>query len=94
MTEAQQTFIEMSKRYEALKEEMKALKLIMTESMIEIGVGKHFQDHVDNTVFQIVKPTGTFISFDDIGYERTRREGEAKGSMSMKRANELGYNVK
>jgi predicted metal-dependent phosphotriesterase family hydrolase len=89
----QEELIELSKQYEAGKEAMKILKQKMLAVMTQIGVGNHFQDPADNTVFQIVKPTGTFISFDDLGYERTKRTGEVKGSMSMKKAQELGYTL-
>lgn len=94
MTETQAKFIDLSKKYEASKELMKAMKQELTALMTEIGVGAHFQDPADNTVFQIFKPSGTFISFDEVAYERTKRAGEVKGSMSMKRADELGYNLK
>lgn len=88
-----QRFIELSKAYEKLKESMKEVKAEMVAAMQEIGVGNHFQDPEDGTVFQIVEPIGTFVSFDRIGYERTKREGEVKGSMSKKKAEELGYSV-
>jgi len=94
MTEAQAKFIELSKQYESLKESMKAHKQELVELMAEIGVGSHFQDPEDGTVFQIVKPSGTFISFDEVAYERTKRNGEAKGTLSMKKADELGYKLK
>ena len=94
MTDAQQKFLEISKRYETLKEEMKALKPTLQELMLEIGEGTHFQDPDDGTVFQIVVPTGTFISFDPISDERTKRVGETKGSLSMKKAEEFGYTLK
>lgn len=94
MTEAQSKFIELSKQYEAAKEDLKAKKLELTALMAEIGEGSHFQDPADGTVFQVVRPLGTFISFDELAYERTKRAGEAKGSLSMKKAEELGYLVK
>lgn len=94
MTDAQAKFLELSKRYERLLEEMKAIKPTMQELMMEMGEGSSFQDPSDGTVFLVVKPTGTFISFDPIAYERTKRIGETKGSLSVKRAEELGYNVK
>lgn len=94
MNETQLKFIELSKHYEAIKKQLQTAKTELVEKMVEIGIGNHFQDPEDKTVFQIVKPAGTFISFDTIGYERTRREGEKTGSMSIKAAEELGYSVK
>ena len=94
MTDAQQKFLEISKRYEVLKEEMKALKPTLQELMFEMGEGAHFQDPADGTVFMIAKPTGTFISFDPISYNRTKKVGENKGSLSMEKAEKLGYSLR
>lgn len=94
MTDAQMKFLEVSKRYEALKKEMKELKPVMQDLLTEIGIGSHFQDPATKAVYQVVEPNGTFITFDRISYDRTRLEGEAKGSLSMKKAEELGYELK
>jgi hypothetical protein len=93
MNSVHEKFINLSKKYEALKDEIKAVKVELVETMAALGVGDHFQDPSDGTVFQIVKPSGTFISYEPIGYERTKRAGEVKGTMSIKAANELGYTV-
>jgi hypothetical protein len=61
--------------------------------MSEIGLGSHFQDPTTGTVFDIVKPSCTFVSFKEFDYERTKLEGESKGSLSIKRAQELGYKI-
>jgi len=94
MTDAQMKFLEVSKRYEALKNEMKELKPTIKNLLTEIGVGNHFQDPSTKAVYNVVEPNGTFISFDRISYDRTKLEGEAKGSLSMKKAEELGYKLK
>ena len=60
---------------------------------MELGVGSHFQDPTDKTVFQIVEPNGTFISYKKVAYERTKRKGEFKGTLSVRKANELGYEL-
>jgi hypothetical protein len=86
-------FLKLAKAYEDLKESTKEVKTKLNETMLEMGIGDHFQDESDGTVFRIVQPTGTFISFDRVGYERTKRDGEVKGSLSKTKAQELGYNV-
>lgn len=94
MTDSQAKFLELSKQYEALKSQMKELKPQLQELMLELGEGAHFQDPATLAVYQIVKPTGTFISFDPISYDRTKFTDEKKGSLSMKKAEELGYSLK
>ena len=87
-------FLKLSKRYEELKNEMKELKPLLQEEMTKIGVGNHFQDPETKAVYEIVEPTGTFISFDKVSYNRTRLGDEKKGSLSFKKAEEMGYDLK
>jgi hypothetical protein len=94
MTDAQQKFLEISKRYETLKEEMAALKPTLQELMTEMGAGTHFQDPETSLVYKITVPTGTYISFDAISYVRTKKSGETKGSLAKTEAVELGYEIK
>ena len=93
MTDAQAKFLEISKRYETLKEEMKALKPTLQELMTEIGVDAMFQDSETGLVYRIEVPTGTYISFDPITYARTKKVGEDKGSLSKKDAEAAGYTL-
>lgn len=93
LTDLQKNFIETSKQIESLKNQLKELNEKSTELMTQIGLGQSFQDPTDGTVFLIVEPNGTFIEFKKIGYERTRREGERSGSLSLTKAKELGYQV-
>lgn len=90
-TDAQNKFLELSKRYEVLKEEMKALKPTLQELMTEIGVDSMFQDSTTGLVYRIEIPTGTYVSFDPISYSRTKKVGEDKGSLSKKDAEAAGF---
>lgn len=94
MSEDVTKFLELVKSFESLKDEYKAKKKELHEVAEKIGVGGHFQDPETKLVYEIIVPTGTFISFDSIGYQRTKTSDEKKGSLSMKRAEELGYTVK
>lgn len=93
MTDVQMKFLEISKRYETLKEEMKALKPTLLELMTEIGTGEMFQDPDSGLVYKIVVPTGTYISFDTISYNRTKKVGEDKGTLSKKDAEAAGFTL-
>jgi len=93
MTDLEQKFIQLSKTYEELKNSLKETGVELEELMTELGVGTHLQDPNDGTVFEIVKPSGTFISYKSVSYDRTKREGESRGSLSKKRAEELGYQI-
>jgi hypothetical protein len=93
LTDDQKAFIEISKKTESLKQQLKASQEELDVLLNKIGIGNAFQDPSDKTVFEIVKPKGTFISFKDIDYNRTKREGEAKGDLSMARAKELGFSI-
>jgi hypothetical protein len=93
LTDQQQRIVELTKERESLKERLKESKEELNALLTESGVGSHFQDPSDGTVFEIVVPTGAFIPFDTIGYNRTKREGERAGTLSVKKAKELGYEL-
>lgn len=77
---------EIDKYYEDLQKAIEAVHA-------EVGVDGMFQA-ADGTVYQIVKPTGTFVTFKDLGFLRTKREGERAGTLSVKKAEEAGFSVK
>jgi hypothetical protein len=93
LTEKQQKFIELSKQSEDLKKQLKEVQSTMESILLEMGTGTHFQDRSDGTVFEVIVPDGTFVSFKKIDYVRTKREGEARGGLAATRAKELGYKL-
>ena len=93
LTDQQKRVIELTKQREELKEQLKTSGEELTTLLTELGVGTSFQDPEDNVVFEVVVPNGTFVSFKPIDYNRTKREGERAGSLSMKRAKELGFEL-
>lgn len=58
-----------------------------------VPVGFHFQDD-EGVVYQLAEQDGKFVYFDRHTVKRTRREGETKGSLALKDAEALGYEVK
>ena len=93
-TDLQNKFIELASQYENIKKEMKEKKEQLQGLMREIGVGSMFQDPNSKLVYKIVVPSGTFITFDTIGYDRTKKEEERQGSLSKKEAEEAGFILK
>lgn len=83
--------IELIEKFEAIKEKYKTLKVELQSKLQTLGVGFVFQDPTNNVVYQIKAPTGTFVNFDPIGYDRTKKVNEKKGSLSIKKAEELGF---
>ena len=77
---------EVKKFYEEYKETLEAL-------VKEHGVGHSFQDD-QQIVYQLAEANGKWVSFDKFNLERTKREGEKAGTLSIKRAQELGFEVK
>jgi len=91
MTEQQQKFLEIAKRVETLKEEMKALLPTMNELMAEMKLGEMFQDPESGLVYKIQAAKGTYVYFNPIEYVRTKKAGETAGSLSKKEAEEAGF---
>lgn len=84
-------FLELSKNIELLKSELKIANEQLAIEMENLGIGTHFQDPETKLVYEIVKPTGTFIEFKTIGYNRTKTKDEKTATLSASRAKELGY---
>lgn len=92
MTPAIQRFIELDKKKEEVKKFFEEYKTAIEAVVSEIGVGGHFQDN-EGTVYQTAVPEGRFVSFDKFTVNRTRREGEKRGDLSLIKARDLGYEV-
>lgn len=92
MTETQKKFVELDKKKAEYKEFLEEYKTTVSELVEELGVGGHFQD-AEGTVYQAATCDGKFVYFDKFEIKRTRREGERAGSLSLKKAQELGYGV-
>ena len=92
MTDAQKRFVELEKQKEHIKAYFENLKKAIEEVQREVGVNGYFQDE-EGTVYKIVIPDGKFITFDHISYVRTRRLNEKRGDLSLKEAEEAGFNV-
>jgi len=85
--------IELDKKKEEIKRYFEELEAATKAVLAEQGMDSFFQDPSDGTVFQIVKPEGTFIKFKEVDYIRTRREGEKKGSLSLTKARDAGFDI-
>lgn len=92
LTETHLQFIDLEKRKAEYKEFSEQLKQITEKLIDENGVGHTFQD-ADGIVYKTVVPEGTFVQFKRFDVVRTRREGEVKGSLSMKEAKECGFEL-
>ena len=89
LSENQKHLIELDKKKKEIKEYYEDLQETLEKVVEEIGIEGHFQDMTDGTIFQIVEPAGKFITFNKFDYLRTKREGEDRGTLSMKKAREL-----
>ena len=92
LTKVQKKFIELEKRKEEFKQFKKDLNEALQDLVGEVGMNGHFQDE-DGIVYQIVEPDGRFVYFDKLSYNRTKRTEEKRGSLSVKAAKELGYDL-
>lgn len=89
-----QRFIELERKKEEVKKYFEELSAATEAVVQEIGVDTFFQDPTDGTVYQMVVPEGRFVAFDKYSYIRTKREGETRGSLSVKKAEEAGFDIK
>ena len=92
MTELQNKFVELEKQRTIHKQFFEDLTKATQAVADELGVNGMFQAE-DGVVYKIVTPAGRWIQFETISYVRTKREGEQKGSLSIKEAKEAGFEV-
>ena len=93
LTDLQRRLVELDKQKEAVKKFHEDMSETLEALAETEGVGHMFQDPESGSVFKITEPTGQYVFNKPVGYGRTRREGEEKGSLSMKEAKEAGYDL-
>ena len=93
LTTKQGELLNVINMYETLKEQMKVVRTEMNLLLTEVGEGTYFQNPEDDIVYKIIVPTGTYVEFNKIGYNRTKKVEEKKGSLSKKEAVEQGFEL-
>lgn len=86
-------FSELDKKRDEAKIIFEKYKEVVTEMHRRMGESYHWQD-AEGTVFQLAIADGRWVAFEPLIVNRTRRNGEAKGTLSEKAAKELGYELK
>lgn len=87
LTPAQQRLVELDLRKPEIKAYYEELETTLVAVAREVGVDGYFRAE-DGTVFKIVRPEGQFVTYKQVDFLRTKREGEARGTLSMKEAQE------
>lgn len=85
--------VELSFKRDELKKQYEELNKELEEVLTFLGVDTFFQDK-DGTVYKVVVPKGSFVSFKHIDYVRTRRGEEKMGTLSLKEAEALLEGIK
>jgi len=93
MTPLHMKMVELDRRKDEVKKFFEEYKITMEALVAEFGVGHVWQDEV-GIVYQLNEASGKWVSFDKFNLDRTKREGEKAGSLSVKKAEELGFTVK
>lgn len=91
--ELQKQLKELSYVKDSLKKKYEEVNELEEELCNKLGIGTAFQDD-EGTVYKIVVPEGTFVSFKKVSFNRTRRGDEKAGSLSLTAAKEMGFTVK
>jgi hypothetical protein len=75
---------------EELKPLLERFKEVKESLLKERGAGYMFQSS-EGIVYEVCQPEGKFVYFEKAGYNRTRRAGERAGTLSIKKAQETGF---
>lgn len=92
LTDLHVKLINLDRKKEEVKKFFEEYQSTIKDLVQVYGLNHHFQDDF-GIVYQLVELEGRYINFDRYGLERTKRPGEDRGSLSVKRAKELGYNI-
>ena len=90
---AKQKLVELSFKRDELKKQYEEFNKELEDVLNYLGVDSFFQDK-DGTVYKVVVPKGSFVSFKHIDYVRTRRGDEKLGTLSLKEAEALMSSIK
>jgi len=93
MTDKQKRFVELDREKEKIKKWYEEYNKATEELFDELGGTGHFQDD-QGIVYMAEKPKGTFVEYKEKGIIRTKRINETKGTLSVTKAKELGYDIK
>jgi hypothetical protein len=85
MTPIEQKFVDLANKIEDLNKQRKELQLQLDSVMLELGLGHVIKDG-GGTVYLIDSVKGTYVEYKQIGYTRSRKDGEAKGTLSKTEA--------
>lgn len=90
--ELKQRLVELDRKRDEVKKFFEEYRLVVEELVKEAGLNHAFQDN-QGIVYQLVELEGKWVNFERYGVERTKRPGEARGTLSIKKAKELGFSV-
>ena len=90
---AKKRLVELSYKKDELKKQYEELNTELEGVLTYLGVDSFFQDE-EGTVYKVVVPKGSYISFKHIDFVRTRRGEEKLGTLSMKEAEALLNSIK
>lgn len=89
----QEDAIALIEKIEAQREETKKLQEELTGILEVLPLGELFQDEKSKIVYRAAEAKGQWVTFYRIAYERTKKEGEKAGSVSMFDAKAAGFTL-
>jgi hypothetical protein len=93
LQDLQRQLVELDRRKDEVKKFFEDYKSTVDAIVSIAGVNHSFQDN-QGIVYQLVEAEGKWVNFDRFIVERTKRPGETRGTLSVKKAKELGFTVK
>jgi hypothetical protein len=92
LTDKHIRLIELDRKKTEVRKFFDDYKKAVEELIAENGIGHSFQDN-EGIVYQLVEQDGKWVTFDRFSLDRTKRPGEERGTLSVKKAQELGFKI-
>ena len=91
MSELFKRFLELEYKKAEVKKYFDELEAATEAIVKEFGVNSYLQDPNTGSVYKFITPEGTYVPFRKYGYIRTKRGDEKRGDLSIKEAQEKGF---
>lgn len=91
LSTAQKRLVELDLKKPEIKAYYEELETVLAAVASEIPLNSYFKSD-DGTTYKLVKPSGTFVMYKQYDFERTKREGESRGTLSKREAYDAEQN--
>lgn len=85
-------FLALEAKAEEWRKYQADLQIALEKLAAVLPLGSYFQGP-DGVVYKVTRPSGHFVHYRPVGFDRTKRPGERAGSLSAEEATRAGFTL-